>query len=170
MDARDKILSILKEAYQVEINGYTFYSMTAKEAKNEATKELFDKLAKDEVEHQNYLKGVAKRFSTEGTEDAFKVKLTKPSMGEFVSKLFTDKFISQAKGAQFELGAVSVGMTLETNAMEIFRRAQEGTESKEVKEFYSFLHNWEKEHFDSLKNFYDQLRKGFWEEGNFSPF
>lgn len=169
MEAKDKILSILKDAFEVEINGYTFYSMTAKEAKNGLTKELFEKLANDEIQHQNYLKGIAKKFFLEG-EAAFNVKTTIPSMGEFVTKLFTEKFINQAKGAQFELGVISVGMTLETNAINLFRNAQKEADSNEIKNFYSFLENWEKEHFDALKNLYDGLRTQFWEEGRFSPF
>jgi rubrerythrin len=169
MSANDKILEILQKSYEVEINGFTFYTMTAEKSQNPATKELFQKLAHDEVEHQNYLKGIAKQYQKEGVS-AFNVKKKEHSMGEFASKIFTQKFVEQAKGATFEMGALSVGMTLETNAISLFTEAQKGADSKEVKDFYAFLASWEKEHFDSLKNFYDQLRVDFWGEGSFAPF
>lgn len=61
-------------------------------------------------------------------------------------------------------------MTLETNSIALFLEAQKGADSEEVKDFYLFLASWEKEHFDALKNFYDQLRTDFWGEERFAPF
>lgn len=169
MDVKDKILDILQKSYEIEINGYTFYTMTAEKSEKPATKELFQKLAHDEIEHQNYLKGIAKQYKKEGVS-AFNVNRKEHSMGEFASQIFTQKFVEQAKGATFEMGVLSVGMTLETNAIALFTEAQKSADSKEVKDFYAFLASWEKEHFDSLKTFYDQLRSDFWGEGNFAPF
>lgn len=169
MEVKDKILEILQKSYEIEINGYTFYTMTAEKSENPATKELFQKLAHDEIEHQNYLKGIAKNYKKEGI-GAFNVNKKEHSMGDFASKIFTQRFVEQAKGATFEMGALSVGMTLETNAIAVFTEAQKNADSKEVKDFYAFLASWEKEHFDALKNFYDQLRNDFWGEGSFAPF
>lgn len=169
MAAKDKILDILKQAYQIEINGHTFYAMTADKCEKPAAKELFQKLAYDEVQHQNYLKSVGKRYKKDGVK-AFDTTLKSHSMGKFATDLFTDKFVDQARGATFEMGALSVGMTLETNAMALFHKAAAGADSKEVKSFYAFLEEWEKDHFDALKNLFDQLRNDYWGEGGFSPF
>lgn len=169
MAAKDKILDILKQAYQIEINGHTFYTMTAEKCEKPAAKELFQKLAYDEVQHQNYLKSVGKRYKKDGV-GAFGTNLKSTSMGKYMSEVFTDKFVAQAKGATFEMGALSVGMALETNAMALFHKASAKADSKEVKEFYAFLEDWEKEHFDALKGLFDQLRGDFWGEGGFSPF
>lgn len=169
MGTKDTILEILQKSYEIEINGFTFYTMTAEKSKNPATRELFEKLAHDEVEHQNYLKGIAKHYQKKGVS-AFNIQHKEPSMEGFVSRVFTQRFIEQAKGATFEMGALSVGMTLETNAISVFTEAQKNADSKEVKDFYVFLASWEKEHFDALKTFYDQLRADFWGEGSFAPF
>jgi rubrerythrin len=63
---REQILEILRKAYQIEVDGYTFYSMTAAQATKSAVKELFEKLAHDEVQHQNFLESVGKRYDAEG--------------------------------------------------------------------------------------------------------
>jgi rubrerythrin len=41
MTARDQIVDILRKAYQIEVDGYTFYSMTADRAIKPAVQELF---------------------------------------------------------------------------------------------------------------------------------
>ncbi len=58
MSDREQMLDILRKAYQIEVDGYTFYSMTADRAEKEAVRDLFAKLAADEVQHQAYLKSV----------------------------------------------------------------------------------------------------------------
>lgn len=169
MGEKEKIFDILRKSYEIEINGYTFYSMTAKNSINSATKELFEKLANDEVEHQNYLKSIAKRIDSEG-EKAFLISKKEHSMNDFISKVFTDRFFEQAKGATFEFGALSVGLTLETNAVNLFTQASKEADSKEVQDFYLFLADWEKEHFEALKNLYEQLKVQIFSDNRFAPF
>ncbi len=62
----DEIREILKKAYQIEVDGYTFYSMTAERAAKPAVQELFDKLARDEVQHKAYLQSVIGSYEEKG--------------------------------------------------------------------------------------------------------
>ena len=112
--ANDGIREILKKAYQIEVDGYTFYSMAADRASKPAVQELFDKLARDEVQHKAYLQSVIGSYEEKGLA-AFNVNLRDPDLKAFTGTIFTDEFKSQAKGADFELGVLSIGMTLETN-------------------------------------------------------
>lgn len=169
MDGRQEVLDILKKAYQIEVDGYTFYSMTAERAAKPAVQELFAKLAHDEVEHQRYLKSVMKRYNAEGAA-AFSVLRRTPELKAFSDAVFSEKFRRQAEGAMFEVGVVSVGMTLENNAVAFFTRAAEGATDTEVREFYTFLADWEKEHFAALQRLYDAVRTDFWENSGFAPF
>jgi rubrerythrin len=166
---REQILEILRKAYQIEVDGYTFYSMTASQATKPAVKELFEKLAHDEVQHQNFLKGVGKRYDADGTA-AFVVAKPAVSMSGLTDHVFTARFKTQAKGAAFEMGVLSVGLTLETNAMAHFNRAADTTDSAEVRDFYRYLADWEKQHFDALNALYTAIRSDFWEMGGFAPF
>jgi rubrerythrin len=169
VDAREQILEILKKAYQIEVEGYTFYAMTAKQATKPAVKELFEKLAHDEVQHQNFLKSVGKRYDAEGTA-AFAVAKPAVDLSALTDHVFTARFKEQARGAAFEMGVLSVGLTLETNAMAHFNHAAGATDSAEVREFYRYLAEWEKQHFDALNALYTSIRADFWGMGGFAPF
>jgi rubrerythrin len=170
VDTREHILAILKKAYQIEVDGYTFYSMTAKQATKPAVKELFEKLAHDEVQHQAFLKGVGARYDAEGTA-AFAMA-TKPAvnLSGLTDHVFTARFKEQAKGAAFEMGVLSVGLSFETNAIAHFNQAAGTTDSAEVREFYRYLADWEKQHFDALNALYACIRADFWDTSGFAPF
>jgi len=131
--------------------------------------ELFDKLARDEVQHKAYLQSVIGSFEEKGLA-AFKIPHRDPDLKAFTATIFTDEFKKQAQGADFELGVLSIGMTLETNAIRYFSGAAQNTAEVEVKEFYQFLADWEKEHLDALQLLYNGVRQDFWADGGFSPF
>ena len=165
----DDIREILRKAYQIEVDGYTFYSMAAEQARKEPVQELFDKLARDEVQHKAYLKSVMGSYDEKGIE-AFAVHRRDPDLKEFTSTIFTDSFKRQAHGADFELGVLSIGMTLESNAIRYFSAAAGHTAEDEVRSFYEFLADWERQHLDALQQLYNGVRQDFWHEGGFSPF
>ncbi|MEI6667674.1 MAG: ferritin family protein [Acidobacteriota bacterium] len=165
----DAILDIVGKAYQIEIDGYTFYSMTAERSQKPAVQELFAKLASDEVQHQAFLKSVAKHYGEQGTH-AFRLHATAPAGRSVVSQVLTGTFREQAAGAQFELGVLSIGMTLETNAISYFSRAAGQAPDKDVKDFYRFLADWESQHYDALKNLFDLVREDQMGAAGFSPF
>ena len=168
-DTRDAILEIVGKAYQIETDGYTFYSMTADRAEKPAVQELFAKLASDEVQHQAFLKSVAKNYAAQGTQ-AFRFDLKTPEARGVLSQVFTGRFREQAAGAQFELAVLSIGMTLETNAIKYFSTAAGQSSDREVKEFYQFLADWEKQHYDALQNLFAMVREDQMGASGFSPF
>lgn len=169
MEAKNEIREILRKAYQIEVDGYTFYSMAAEQAKHEPVQELFDKLARDEMQHKAYLKSVMGSYEEKGVQ-AFALHHRDPDLKSFTSTIFTDSFRRQAHGADFELGVLSVGMTLEDRAVAYFTGAAEKATDTEVKDFYQFLADWEKEHLEALRRLYGGVREDFWEAGGFSPF
>ncbi len=166
---RDTILGIINKAYQIELDGYTFYSMTAERAQKPAVQELFGKLASDEVQHQAFLKAVARNYDAKGTA-AFQFDTRIPDASDLSSQVFTGRFREQAAGAQFEMAVLSIGMTLETNAMRYFTEAARNATEKEVTQFYQFLADWEKQHFDSLKNLFDMVRADQQASSGFAAF
>lgn len=169
MNMRATILHIIQKAYQIELDAYTFYSMTAERAQKPAVQELFGKLASDEVQHQAFLKSVASNYDAKGAA-AFHLDAKLPGPREINSQVFTGRFREQAAGAQFELAVLSIGMTLETNAMRYFTQAARQAAEKEVTQFYQFLADWEKQHYDSLKNLFDLVRGDQAAASGFSAF
>lgn len=169
MNANDEIREILRKAYQIEVDGYTFYSMAAEQAKKDAVQELFDKLARDEVQHKAYLKSVMGSYEEKGVE-AFNVHRRDPDLKAFIDTIFTDRFRQNVHGAEFEMGVLSVGMTLEQNAIAYFAGAAERAADAEVRDFYRFLADWERQHLDALQSLFQGVRQEFWHDGGFSPF
>jgi len=166
---RDAILDIVGKAYQIETDGYTFYSMTAERAQKPAVQELFAKLASDEVQHQAFLKSVAKNYDAQGAQ-AFHFERRGPGADALSSLVFTGRFREQAAGAQFEMAVLSIGMTLETNAIKYFSGAAKQASDREVKEFYQFLADWETQHYDALQNLFNLVRDDQMGASGFSPF
>ncbi len=166
---RDAILDIVGKAYQIETDGYTFYAMTAERSTKPAVQELFAKLASDEVQHQAFLKSIAKNYDEKGIA-AFQMDGRMPEARALSSQIFTGKFREQAAGAQFELAVLSIGMTLETNAIKYFTGAASQATDREVKDFYQFLADWESRHYDSLQNLFQIVREDQMAASGFSPF
>ena len=169
MSTREQILDVLKKAYQIEVDGYTFYSMTADKADKPAVRELFAKLASDEVQHQAYLRDVLKGYDEKGNA-AFSMHHRLPELRAFTQQIFSDQFRAQAQGAAFETAVLSVGMTLESRAIAYFTGAAAQVPDQEVKDFYQFLADWEKQHLEALNNLYGMVRADFWEQSGFAPF
>ncbi len=169
MRPQDAILEIINRAYQIEVDGYTFYSMTAERASQDAVQELFGKLAADELQHQAFLKNVATHFDEKGV-GAFVFARRTPDVGALTSQVFTGRFRAQAAGAQFETAVLSIGMTLESNAIKYFSSAATQATDKGVEDFYQFLASWEKQHFDALQNLYNLVREDHMAQSGFSPF
>jgi rubrerythrin len=169
MSTREQILEILKKAYQIEVDGYTFYSMTADKADKPAVRELFAKLAGDEMQHQAFLRDVLKGYDEHGSA-AFAQHHRPPELRAFAQQVFSDKFRAQAQGAAFETAVLSVGMTLESRAIACFTGAADGASEQEVKGFYQFLADWEKQHLDALNHLYGMVRTDFWAQSGFAPF
>lgn len=167
-DNREAILGILGRAYQIETDGYTFYSMTADRATKPAVQELFAKLASDERQHQAFLKSVAANYDEKGSA-AFGFNVRIPDARDVTSQVFTGRFREQAAGAQFELAVLSIGMTLETNAITYFSNAAKQATDREVREFYEFLATWEQQHYDSLQTIFSIVRSDHMADAGFSP-
>ncbi|MFB3852447.1 MAG: ferritin family protein [Vicinamibacterales bacterium] len=169
MTRREAILDILSRAYQIEVDGYTFYSMTAERAEEPAVQELFAKLASDEAQHQAFLKSIAGDYDEKG-QAAFALGLKPPEANALASKVFTGRFREQVAGAQFALGVVSIGMTLEANAIRCFTEAAVNATEREIKDFYTFLTNWEKQHYEALQEIFTLVRADHMAESRFAPY
>jgi len=165
----DEIREVLKKAYQIEVDGYTFYSMAAERAAKPAVQELFDKLASDEVQHKAFITSVMGSYEDKGVE-AFNIRRRDPDLKAFTDTIYTADFRAQAEDADFEMGVLSIGMTLETRAIQYFSGAATSASEDEVRDFYQYLADWEKGHLEALQRLYGGVREDYWAEGGFSPF
>jgi hypothetical protein len=111
---------------------------------------------------------VLKNYDQDGL-GAFNVAIKLPDLSAFADRVFTARFREQAEGAAFEMAALSVGMTLEKNAVAYFSTAAKEATDQEVQKFYGFLAEWERQHLDALQGLHESIRTDFWDRGGFSP-
>jgi rubrerythrin len=156
----DAITDVLRKAFQVEVDGFTFYSMTADRATKPAVRKLFERLARDETEHQAYIRAVMRRYEEHGAS-SFHFDPRNPDLAEFSSQIFTEEFKDQAKGEIFEAGALSIGIQLESNAVAFFSAAAREASDPQISGFYRFLADWEGFHLRTLEQLYDSIRVDF---------
>ena len=159
----DAITDVLRKAFQVEVDGFTFYSMTAERATKPAARKLFERLARDETEHKAYIMAVMKRYEEQGAS-SFRFDPRDPDLAEFSSQIFTDSFKEQAQGQIFETGALSIGIQLESNAVAFFSAAAREASDPQISGFYRFLADWEGFHLRTLQQLFDSIRVDFWPE------
>ena len=157
------ISDILRKAFQVEVDGYTFYSMASESATKPAARKLFERLARDETEHKAYIMAVMRRYEDHGAK-SFHFDPHVPDLAEFSSQIFTDSFKEQARGDVSETGALSIGIQLETNAVTFFDNAAREATEPEIAGFYRFLADWESSHLRALQHLYDSIRADPWPE------
>jgi rubrerythrin len=159
----DSIAAVLRKAFQVEVDGFTFYSMVAERADKPAVQQLFERLARDETEHQAYIKAVMRRYEDLGV-GSFRFDRRDPDLGEYSSKLFTEEFKGQVQGDILETGALSIGIQLESNAVAFFSAAARAASEPQISGFYQFLADWEGSHLRTLEKLYDSIRVDPWPE------
>jgi len=159
----DAITDVLRKAFQVEVDGFTFYSMAAERTTMPAVSQLFERLARDETEHQAYIKAVMRRYEEHGAS-SFHFDPRDPDLAEFSSEIFTESFKEQAQGEVSELGALSIGVQLESNAAAFFDTAAREASDPQISGFYRFLADWEGMHLRTLQQLYDSIRLDPWPE------
>jgi rubrerythrin len=168
-EAHKTVLEILAKAYQIEVDGHTFYSMAAMRSDRTTVREVFEKLAHDEILHKAYLEEIAKNYEGVGAT-AFNVERARPDVRRFADGVFTEAFRRDALGATFETSALSIAMQLESNAVAFFTEAARNASVAEVRGFYDGLAAWEREHLDAVRGLYDLVRADFFERSGFEPF
>ena len=156
----DGITDVLRKAFQVEVDGFTFYSMTAERATKPAVRKLFERLARDETEHQAYIRAVMRRYEEHGAS-SFHFDPRDPDLAEFSSEIFTESFKEQTRGEVFEAGALSIGLQLESYAVTFFSAAAREAPDPQISGFYRFLADWEGMHLRTLQQLYDSIRVDF---------
>ena len=159
----DAIADVLRKAFQVEVDGFTFYSMAAERTTKPAVQKLFERLARDETEHKAYIMAVMKRYEEHGAS-SFQFDPRDPDLAEFSSQIFADSFKEQAQGEVSELGALSIGVQLESNAVTFFETASREATEPQIAGFYRFLADWEGMHLRTLQQLYDSIRLDPWPE------
>lgn len=167
---RVRIAEGLVKAIQAEIEGQHFYKMAAYNTADEQGRDVFERLAAEELDHATYLRAQHQAITERGTLDE-RVQLgPRMELGD-PSPIFSDRLKERVQDAHYEMTALSIGMQLEEGAERFYKAEAEAAAGvPKVQEFYLRLAEWESGHFHALARQYEVLKEEYWGEAGFSPF
>jgi len=168
-ESKKKVAEALRQAILAEVEGQHFYRMAAQSTDDPKGKDVFGKLANDEVLHEQYLRAHYESFVKHGVPDAG-VKLASPADLGSSSPIFSDALKGRIRSAHFEMTALSVGVQLEMNAVKFYRQASQEATDPLLREFFRELERWESLHYQALLTQQDELKEDYWSASGFSPF
>jgi rubrerythrin len=168
-DSMKKVAEVLKKAIQAEIEGQHFYRMAARSTDDPRGREVFERLAQDEVAHEKFLRAHLRSILETGRPDA-DAKLGRPTDFSGSSPIFSEALRSRIGEAHYEMTALSVGIQLELAAEKFYRRASEETADPQLEQQLRELADWEAGHYRALLVQQEELKEDYWAASGFSPF
>jgi len=160
-----KELDVIKQGIINEVEGYEFYMMASKEAKDSEAKNSLETLAKEERKHSEYLRELFDKMKDE-EKDSFRLAFLSdppsPKIFKWENKQFNKNSIS--------VSIFGTAINLEKASVEFYEEAKKKTEIEEAKKLFDLLIKWEKVHLEQFQKAYDQSMKDWWNEQNFAPF
>jgi len=167
--ATERMAEGLKKAIEAEIDGYHFYMMAANHTDDEKGRDVFRQLAREEVEHANFLKAQYASVEQTGAADS-DLKLGSRTELDGDHPIFSPELTARTKSPNYEMSALSIGAQLELQAIQFYKGEAEAATDETVTRFYQELAAWEKGHYDALTRQLESLRGDHWDAGGFSPF
>lgn len=132
-------------------------------------KEVFEMLAREELAHVRFLRTQYDSVIKSGAPDK-SVKLPKHQSLQGDHPIFSDRLRGRIKDAHMEMSALAIGIQLELSSIQFYKGEADAADDDAVKEFYTELADWEKEHYEALLRQQDSLKEDYWAAGGFSPF
>jgi rubrerythrin len=174
---KERALRVLWEGIINERDGYRFYTEAARRTKHPRGKEMYEGLARDEMQHlhlflveyQAINKGQPFIDPQEAMEKDLKFDMDKPDFGlglkkpqgaiEVSEKLFPDEWSQEAKIGSLDddLAALRFGMEIEERSYKLYEEAGGATSDPMAKQAYDFLVEEEKRHYQLIENAYYYL-------------
>ena len=159
----------LLKAMKAERDGNSFYLMAANSTGDPKGRQIFEVLAKEELDHLQFLKEHYDSWVETGKLSAT-AKLHERLELSGPSPFFSDSFRKRIADAHCEMSALSIGIQLELDAMAFYRTQSELTTEPEAKAFLAELADWETGHYRALLKQQEELKDDYWSEAGFSPF
>ncbi|MDD5308730.1 MAG: ferritin family protein [Deltaproteobacteria bacterium] len=164
-----QVAEALKAALRVETDGRYFYLMAAGSTVDPKGKEIFERLAREEQSHFEFLEQQYRAIAKTGRLDA-SLKLGAPSDLTGPSPIFSNAIRSRLAEAHFEMTALSVGVELELSSERHYSVAAAAATDPVARAFFRELAQWEAGHYRALTAQQDDLKEDYWAAGGFAPF
>jgi rubrerythrin len=145
----DKFVKLLHEAETIEQDGHRYYLNSMDKTENKFAKELFKKLAEEEIVHYNRIKQIAEML-TEGRKISKSDIQLSGKSGKVFDSLIRDMKSDQPAGSEIE--ALEFAKKLEEKSIAHYKNAMKATTDTNVLEFLAQLVIEEEGHLRSVKD------------------
>jgi rubrerythrin len=170
MDTATKhITEGLRKAIRTETDGYHFYTMAVNSIRDPKGKEVFTRLAQDELSHLRFLRMQYRSFFEKGQPDQ-QAKLGPRTELAGENPVFSGKIRKRIDDAHYEMSTLSIGIQLELSSEQFYRDEAKAADDPTVKTFYTELADWESGHYHALLKQQKSLKEDYWAKGGFAPF
>lgn len=167
-DAENPVVAGVREAILTEQTGMEFYSVAAHNTHDPRGREVFDQLAREEAEHQRWLR---RQYQLLLENRPFEpLHATRHADLSGASPIFSDELKSRIGQAHWEMTALSVGLTLEHAAISRYLGLAELAVQPDARRFFEELAAWEETHAAALRRQHELLVQSYWHEARFAPF
>ncbi len=163
----EKLLAALNDAIRAEVEGHSFYLMAAKTTTDRQGQQVFERLAREELDHAAFLRSQYDSIATTGRVADVKLGVPDVPAG---STIFSADLKERISAANFEITALSIGAQLEKSAMAFYGQQADASEDPVVAAFFLELKEWEQGHYQLLTEQLAALQQDFWSANRFSPF
>jgi rubrerythrin len=164
-----RVLRGLIVAMQAEREGHYFYKMAASATEDPKGREVFTRLADEEIDHFEFLRAHHKSILETGRIDAA-ARLGAPADLSGASPIFSPRLRDRLKDAHYEMTALAVAAQLERDAELYYRGEAQAAADPAVKALFLELAAWEARHYAAITAQEDELKEGYWAESGFAPF
>ncbi len=162
----EKIKEKLDIAYKTEVNGYRFYLNAAKMVDDKHGKNMFQHLAKDELEHIKVVHTIGEELRAGKKWPRYEDVLKSGGTLDIEAlPVFPEgnKAIEGMKGAADELHALDVGIGAEERSIELYLDILKAAEDPDEKAVLERLVEMERGHLKLLRWEHESLtNSGFW--------
>ncbi|HEY5485082.1 MAG TPA: ferritin family protein [Candidatus Cryosericum sp.] len=163
----DGMVALLKDAVQLEIEGWLFYRDVTCTLPEGAVRDVFVYLTEQEEKHRQYLNKKLDEVQAGSMLDITGLGALNETTHD---EVLADTVRSATDLSQHEASAIHTGMLLERNSWEFYHAAAEKATQPDEISLYKQLEEWEKIHLHLLEKAYDLLKERIWAENRFAPF
>lgn len=169
MAESSKLAENLMQAIKAERDGHSFYSMAASACQDPKARDVFSQLAAEELDHMQFLSRHYDSILKSGKPDPAAKLGPRHDLGG-LSPIFSEGIKSRIQDAHFEMSALSIGIQLEVDAQNFYRKCAGEAESPAIRGFFNELADWEAGHYQALLQQHEALKEDYWSANRFSAF
>ena len=164
-----KLAEALQQAAMAEREGHSFYMMAAHNSQDPKGKQVFETLAREEMDHLHFLKEHYNAVIATGKLSATAHLGSRADLG-LNSPIFTESIKARIRDAHFEMTALAVGIQLERDATALYQKHAAESTDPDARKLFSELAAWESGHYQALLKQQEELKTDYWSGAGFSPF